>query len=182
MTTKGWCYFTVDSTRPKAPTVTTPAGAVYAVCPDDGDGCGAATGGPGIAGQFTFSKNSVDANIVAFEYKLATDKSWTKVSATSSLTRSVKPALSGVQVLYVRAVDSVGSGQSGETTAIRFNVAEGEGPSGLWHFNDFAPDSGGRLRQIRGRRRAAGTNSPCTRPVRAGRRRPGWAMRTDLCG
>ncbi|MFE7124570.1 LamG-like jellyroll fold domain-containing protein [Streptomyces sp. NPDC057617] len=143
VTTKGWCYFTVDSTRPKAPTVTTPAGAVYAVCPDDGDGCGAATGGPGIAGQFTFSKNSADANIVAFEYKLATDKSWTKVSATSSLTRSVKPALSGVQVLNVRAVDSVGTGQSGETTAIRFNVAEGEGPSGLWHFNDSAPNSGG---------------------------------------
>ncbi|WP_229919703.1 LamG-like jellyroll fold domain-containing protein [Streptomyces minutiscleroticus] len=142
VTTKGWCYFTIDSTRPKMPTVTAPAGAVYTVCPADSDGCGAATGGPGTAGQFTFTKNSADANIVAFEYKLATDKSWTKVSATSSVTRSIKPALSGVQVLYVRAVDSVGSGQSGETTAIRFNVAEGEGPSGLWHFDDAAPDSG----------------------------------------
>ncbi|MFD7134336.1 LamG-like jellyroll fold domain-containing protein [Streptomyces sp. NPDC059894] len=142
VTTKGWCYFTIDSTRPKAPTVTAPAGAVYAVCPDDGDGCGEATGGPGVAGQFTFTKNSADANVVAFEYKLATDKVWTKAAATSTLTRSVKPALSGVQVLYVRAVDSVGTGQSGETAAIRFNVAEGEGPFGLWHFDDSAPGSG----------------------------------------
>jgi hypothetical protein len=142
VTTKGWCYFTVDSTRPKAPTVTVPTGAVYALCPDDGDGCGAATGGPGVAGQFTFTKNAADANVVAFEYKLATDKTWTKATATSMLTRSVKPALSGVQVLYVRAVDSVGTGQSGETTAVRFNVAEGEGPSGLWHFDDSAPGSG----------------------------------------
>ncbi|MGW6796402.1 LamG-like jellyroll fold domain-containing protein [Streptomyces chartreusis] len=142
VTTKGWCYFTIDSTRPKAPTVTAPAGALYAVCPDDGDGCGTATGGPGIAGQFTFTKNSADVNVVAFEYKLATDKSWTKATAASTLTRSIKPALSGVQVLYVRAVDSVGTGQSGEITAIRFNVAEGEGPSGLWHFDDSAPGSG----------------------------------------
>ncbi|MFD6289080.1 LamG-like jellyroll fold domain-containing protein [Streptomyces sp. NPDC060205] len=142
VTTKGWCYFTVDSTRPKAPAVTVPKGAVYAVCPEDGDGCGVATGGPGVAGQFIFTKNSADSNVVAFEYKLATDKAWTKAAATSTLTRSVKPALSGVQVLYVRAVDSVGTGQSGETAAIRFNVAEGEGPSGLWHFDDGVPGSG----------------------------------------
>ncbi|MER8073125.1 LamG-like jellyroll fold domain-containing protein [Streptomyces sp. NPDC094034] len=142
VSTKGWCHFEIDSTRPKAPTVTAPAGAVYAVCPDDGDGCGEASGGPGVAGKFTLTKNSADSNIVAFEYKLATDKAWTKVAATSSLTRSIKPALSGVQVLYVRAVDNVGTGQSGETTAIRFNVAEGEGPSGLWHFDDSAPGSG----------------------------------------
>lgn len=141
LTTRGWCYFTIDSTRPKAPAVTTPSGAVYAVCPDDGDGCGAATGGPGVAGQFTFTRNSADANVVAYEYRLATDKAWTKVSATTSVSRSIKPALSGVQVLYVRAVDSVGTGQSGETTAVRFNVAEGEGPAGLWHFDDGAPGS-----------------------------------------
>ncbi|MFB9466988.1 LamG-like jellyroll fold domain-containing protein [Streptomyces cinereospinus] len=141
LTTTGWCYFTIDSTRPKAPAVTAPAGAVYAVCPDDGDGCGEGTGGPGVAGRFTFTKNSADSNIVAFEYKLSTDKAWTKVAAQSTLTLFVKPALSGVQVLYVRAVDSVGTGQSGETTAIRFNVAEGEGPSGLWHFDDSAPGS-----------------------------------------
>ncbi|MET8168731.1 LamG-like jellyroll fold domain-containing protein [Streptomyces sp. NPDC005329] len=141
VTTKGWCYFTIDSTRPKAPVVTAPTGAVYAVCPEDGDGCGAASGGPGVAGQFTFTKNSADANVVAFEYKLATDKVWTKASSTGALTRSVKPALSGVQVLYVRAVDNVGTGQSGATTAVRFNVAEGEGPAGLWHFDDGAPGS-----------------------------------------
>ncbi|MEV5984019.1 LamG-like jellyroll fold domain-containing protein [Streptomyces sp. NPDC052051] len=141
VTTKGWCYFEIDSTRPKAPTVTTPSGALYTVCPDGGDGCGAATGGPGLAGQFTFTKNSADNNIAAFEYKLATDKAWTKVSATGSVTRSVKPALSGVQVLSVRAVDSVGTGQAGETAAVRFNVAEGEGPSGLWHFDDASAGS-----------------------------------------
>ncbi len=143
VTTKGWCYFKIDSTRPKAPTITAPTGALYAVCPDDGDGCGAATGGPGQAGQFTFTKNSADSNIVAFEYKLATDTKWTKVSGTSSVTRSVKPALSGVQVLYVRAVDSVGTGQSGETTAIRFNVAESQGATGRWHFDDSPVGSGG---------------------------------------
>ncbi|MFD6532076.1 LamG-like jellyroll fold domain-containing protein [Streptomyces sp. NPDC060184] len=142
VTTKGWCYFQVDSTRPKAPQVTVPAGALYPICPDDGDGCGSATGAPGQAGQFTFTKNSADNNIVAFEYKLATDTKWTKVTATSSVTRSVKPALSGVQVLYVRAVDSVGTGQSGETKTIRFNVSEGQGASGRWHFDDGAPNSG----------------------------------------
>ncbi|MFE4666738.1 LamG-like jellyroll fold domain-containing protein [Streptomyces sp. NPDC056716] len=142
VTTKGWCYFTVDSTRPKAPTVTTPTAATYGLCPDEGDGCGLGTGGPGVAGQFTFTKNSADANITAFEYKLATDKVWTKVTATSAITRSIKPALSGVQVLTVRAVDSVGTGQSGESTTVRFNVAEGEGPAGLWHFDDAAPGSG----------------------------------------
>ncbi|MFF3375787.1 LamG domain-containing protein [Streptomyces sp. NPDC002680] len=140
--TKGWCYFTIDSTRPKAPTITAPTGALYEVCPDEGDGCGAATGGPGKAGQFVFTKNTADNNIVAFEYKLATDTKWTKVSGTSSVTRSVKPALSGVQVLYVRAVDSVGTGQSGEATAIRFNVAESQGASARWHFNDSPVNSG----------------------------------------
>ncbi|MCX5527468.1 hypothetical protein OG342_32200 [Streptomyces bobili] len=142
VTTKGWCYFQVDSTRPKPPLVTTSAGALYSVCPEEGDGCGVATGGPGQAGQFTFTRNSVDSNIVAFEYKLATDTKWAKVSATSSVTRSIRPVLSGVQVLSVRAVDSVGTGQAGEIKAIRFNVAEGQGASGRWNFDDGAPGSG----------------------------------------
>jgi hypothetical protein len=142
VTTKGWCYFTIDSTRPKAPTITNPAGSLYEVCPIEGDGCGAATGGPGKAGAFVFTKNAADTNIVAFEYKLATDTKWTKVAGTSSVLRSVKPVLSGLQVLYVRAVDSVGTGQSGDTTAIRINVAESKGASARWNFNDSAVGSG----------------------------------------
>ncbi|MGH1556301.1 LamG domain-containing protein [Streptomyces sp. L7] len=142
MTTKGWCYFTIDSTRPKAPTVTNPVGSLYDVCPVDGDGCGVATGGPGKSGAFVFTKNAADANIVAFEYKLATDTKWTKVAGTNSVLRSVKPVLSGLQVLYVRAVDSVGTGQSGDTTAVRINVAESEGASARWNFNDSAVGSG----------------------------------------
>ncbi|XUL94126.1 LamG-like jellyroll fold domain-containing protein [Streptomyces galilaeus] len=142
VTTKGWCYFTIDSTRPKAPTVTNPVGSLYDVCPVDGDGCGAATGGPGKSGAFVFTKNAADANIVAFEYKLATDTKWTKVAGTNSVLRSVKPVLSGLQVLYVRAVDSVGTGQSGDTTAVRINVAESKGASARWNFNDSAVGSG----------------------------------------
>lgn len=142
VTSTGWCYFKIDSTGPKAPTVTAPEGALYQVCADEGDGCGQATGAPGRAGQFTFTKNSADSNIASFQYKLATDKAWKPVTATSSITVSVTPQLAGVQLLNVRAVDSVGTGQAGETTTIRFNVAEGEGPSGLWHFSDGSVGSG----------------------------------------
>ncbi|MEU6604178.1 LamG domain-containing protein [Streptomyces shenzhenensis] len=125
--------------------MTTPAGAVYAVCPDDGDGCGLGTGGPGVAGPFTFAKSPEDKDIVAFEYKLATDTAWTQVPATDTATVSITPALAGVQVLSVRALSKTGSGLRGETTAVRFKVAEGAGPSGLWHFDDAAPGSGARL-------------------------------------
>ncbi|REE58828.1 serine/threonine protein kinase [Streptomyces sp. 3212.3] len=136
VTTKGWCYFKVDTTAPKAPTVTTDG--TYSLC--TANAC-AAGGGPGQGGDFYFKPATGDTNIAGYEYRLPTWPTWHSVTG-SAPTKLITPELPGTQTLQVRARDNVGSGRPGATTSFLFKVAEGEGASGRWHFDDAAPGSG----------------------------------------
>nr|WP_152884153.1 LamG-like jellyroll fold domain-containing protein [Streptomyces adustus] len=134
VTTKGWCYFKVDTTAPKAPVVT--FGSPYSEC--TADAC-APAGGPGAAGQFTFSPAAGDTNS-AYEYKLATSTAWSKPISGNKVTAKITPQLAGTQQLQVRAQDS--AGRWGGKTIVKFDVAEGQTAIGRWHFDDAAPGSG----------------------------------------
>ncbi|MFE6482469.1 LamG-like jellyroll fold domain-containing protein [Streptomyces sp. NPDC057757] len=132
VTTKGWCYFKVDTTAPKAPVVT--LAGPYTVC--TANDC-AAAGGPGVKGRFTFAPAAGDTNtVVGYRYKLSSSTSWSSTITGSPVTREIPPELAGTQVLQVRALDNVGSGRWGAITSVRFNVQEGQGATGRWHFDD----------------------------------------------
>ncbi|MET7894728.1 LamG domain-containing protein [Streptomyces mirabilis] len=136
VTTKDWCYFKVDPTAPKEPTVT--IGSPYSAC--TANACDPA-GGPGVVGQFTFLPASGDTN-TAYEYKLATSTAWSSPISASTASKGVgiTPQLAGTQQLQVRAEDS--AGRWGAKTIVKFNVAEGQTAIGRWHFDDAAPGSG----------------------------------------
>ncbi|MGW0828227.1 LamG domain-containing protein [Streptomyces sp. NPDC002845] len=143
VTTKGWCYFKVDSSAPKPPVIT--VGDPYDACVDGND-C-PAVGGPGVKGKFTFSPAAGDEDTVnAYSYKLASSARWSAWLAPNkgkALEREIGPELSGLQVLQVRARDNVGDQRAGRIASVLFNVAESEGATGRWHFDDSAPGSGG---------------------------------------
>ncbi|MFD7875496.1 LamG-like jellyroll fold domain-containing protein, partial [Streptomyces sp. NPDC059766] len=136
VTTKGWCYFKVDTTAPKAPTVTTDG--TYTLC--TANAC-APGGGSGLGGNFFFRPASGDTNIAGYEYRLPTWPTWHSVTG-SAPTKLITPELPGTQTLQVRARDNVGSGRPGATTSFLFKVQEGEGATGRWHFDNAAPGSG----------------------------------------
>ncbi|MFR9799263.1 LamG domain-containing protein [Streptomyces sp. MS06] len=134
VTTKGWCYFKVDTTAPKAPTIT--FGSPYSAC--TADAC-ASAGGPGVEGQFTFSPASADTN-TAYEYKLVTSTTWSPPISGNKVATGITPQLAGTQQLQVRAQDS--AGRWGAKAIVKFNVAEGQTAIGRWHFDDASPGSG----------------------------------------
>ncbi|WP_308013352.1 LamG domain-containing protein [Streptomyces beigongshangae] len=136
VTTKGWCYFKVDTTAPKAPVITFKG--PYSSC--TADAC-AAAGGPGVKGSFTFAPASGDAGtVVGYRYKLASASAWSATVRGATVTRDIAPDLAGTQVLQVRALDNVGSGRWGAIAGVRFNVQEGRGATGRWNFLDGATD------------------------------------------
>ncbi|MFR9780546.1 LamG-like jellyroll fold domain-containing protein [Micromonospora sp. MS34] len=157
--TTGWCYFKVDPTAPKAPTMA--IAAPYTPC--TANDCQAA-GGPGQAATLTFGPASGDTN-VAYQYKLSSADAWSSEISGSTVTKAVTPQRSGTYSVYVRAKDSVG--RWGAQNVLDFLVAAGSGPVGRWHFDessgaaldaatgDGADDAtlyGGAVRDDRGRR------------------------------
>ncbi|WP_371660676.1 LamG domain-containing protein [Streptomyces sp. NBC_00280] len=129
VTTKGWCYFKVDSTAPKAPKIT--VGSPYTACTDTACAPG---GGPGQKGTFTFAPATGDTNNVAYQYKLSSANAWSTAVNGSTVTKDIAPDRSGTHTLYVRAKDSVG--RWGAQNVVDFLVAAGEGPVGRWHFDE----------------------------------------------
>ncbi|MGW2343334.1 LamG domain-containing protein [Streptomyces sp. NPDC001661] len=132
-----WCYFKIDSTAPKAPTIT--AGSPYTSC--------TATlcegkGGPGVPGSFTFKPNALDKDITGYRWRLLTTSAKeTKTVTGSTVTVSnVTPSLSGTQVLSVEAKDV--RSRWGTPAEFTFKVSPAAGPVGTWHFDDGAPESG----------------------------------------
>ncbi|WP_256070125.1 MULTISPECIES: LamG domain-containing protein [unclassified Streptomyces] len=126
--TVGWCYFRVDSTAPKAPKVT--VAAPYSECL--ANAC-AAAGGPGTGAAFSFAPASGDTTNIAYEYKLSSSPAWSKPVNGATVHVTVTPRLAGTQQLMVRAEDGAGWGAS---QPFLFSVKEGQGPVGLWHFDD----------------------------------------------
>lgn len=148
-TTTGWCYFKVDPTAPKAPTLT--LGSPYTPCTPES--C-AAHGGPGKEASFTFGAATGDNNNVAYEYRLSSTGAWQSAKKVcrgvisndvcASLPErsefvigwkgSFTPDSSGTRRLYARGKDNVG--RWGAQNILDFLVAGGEGPTGRWHFDE----------------------------------------------
>jgi len=127
--TTGYCYFKVDPTRPKAPGIA--LSSPYSVC--DTSSCTAA-GGPGSDVTFTFSPASGDAATnTNYEYKLTSSAAWSSPIAASKPTAAFTPPTSGTFSVFVRAEDSLGWGAQ---NSVDFLVAEGDGPTGQWHFDE----------------------------------------------
>ncbi len=127
------CYFKVDKTAPKAPTVT--LNSTYTPCTTTSCAPG---GGPGAPGSFTFSPAAGDANNVAYQYKQSTETVWRTPKTTGpSVSEMITPQLPGTYQLEVRAKDNVG--RWGASQVVSFLVREGTGPVGRWHFDE---DSG----------------------------------------
>ncbi|NMO33555.1 LamG domain-containing protein [Streptomyces sp. GMY01] len=124
----GYCYFRIDSTAPKAPTISVKA--PYTECTTNACLPG---GGPGLTAAFTFQHNAADTNVKSFQYKLSTTSTW---SSTTGTTASVVPQRSGTYTLQVRGKDDVGTGRLGDIAQIDFVVAAGAGPVGRWHFDE----------------------------------------------
>lgn len=123
-----FCYFTIDSTAPKPPTVTFTS--TYSVCVTGGD-C-TPKGRPGTPGDVTFGPASGDTN-TAYAYKLSTDSAWRPWKTGATVSETITPVDSGTIFLEVLAKDS--AGRTGQNK-VRFLVDEGEGPVGKWTFNE----------------------------------------------
>lgn len=124
------CYFTVDTTAPKAPQVT--IGSPYTACTSND--C-VAHGGPNVAGTFTFAPAAGDAN-VAYQYRLSSQDAWSSALSGSTVSAKITPTHAGTYRLYVRGKDGVGTGRWGAEAVVDFLVAAGTGPVGTWHFNE----------------------------------------------
>ncbi|MGW1269923.1 LamG-like jellyroll fold domain-containing protein [Streptomyces sp. NPDC002491] len=126
-----WCYFKIDSTAPKAPTIST--GTPYTQCTAnlcDGQG------GPGVPGSFTFTPNAADKDVIGYRWRLLTTSAQgtKEVNGSTAAVTDVTPSLAGMQVLSVEARDV--RNRWGTPTEFRFKVAPAIGPTGTWHFDD----------------------------------------------
>nr|WP_234029446.1 LamG domain-containing protein [Streptomyces sp. PsTaAH-124] len=123
------CYFRVDATAPRAPTITLKA--PYSECvPND---C-VPKGGAGVPATFAFKPDAADTNVVSYEYKLSSASAW---SSTKNATATFIPPRSGTYTLQVRGRDNVGTGRAGDIAQIDFVVSTvGDDPIGRWHFNE----------------------------------------------
>jgi Concanavalin A-like lectin/glucanases superfamily len=125
--TNDWCYFKVDSTRPKAPGIA--VASPYSRCAANACAPG---GGPGVDASFTFTPYSGGTN-TAYMYKLSTEVSWSAPIPGSTVTKVITPSAPGTYTIFVRAKDTIGWGAQ---NAIDFVVDEGPGPVGQWHFDE----------------------------------------------
>ncbi|MFJ6393902.1 LamG domain-containing protein [Streptomyces sp. NPDC091972] len=125
--TGDWCYFKVDSSRPKAPGIA--VASPYSRC--TANAC-APGGGPGVKATFTFTPYAGDTN-TAYMYRLSTDVSWSAPLPGATVTKDIVPSAPGTYTIYVRAKDTISWGAQ---NAIDFVVAEGPGPVGQWHFDE----------------------------------------------
>lgn len=125
--TTGWCYFKIDSTAPKKPTIT--FNGPYTPCVTND--C-VPQGKPGLAGSFTFGPAAGDIN-TAYSYKLSTDTTWSPWKTGATVTISAVPPTSGTIRLHAMAKDLNGPGQE---DIVDFVVKEGDGPVGHWNFDE----------------------------------------------
>ncbi|CAM5654775.1 hypothetical protein GCM10010261_63760 [Streptomyces pilosus] len=140
-TTTGWCYFTVDSSAPKAPQITIDL--PYTQCTTNA--C-VPSGGPGIAGTFRFAPDQTDKDIVSYQYTVTGMSPYSSVSG-STASVSITPKEPGTLTLWARAKDNVG--RYGAWNAVDYLVAAGSGPMARYHFTessgvavDSAPEDG----------------------------------------
>ncbi|MFI9757919.1 LamG domain-containing protein [Streptomyces sp. NPDC051963] len=143
-----WCYFVIDSTAPKAPTIEPKdpvKGSPYLECVTDA--C-PAEGGPGVAGSFVFKPNAVDDDILKYRWTLtgpngqvgpAHTVDATKDTHTAEVT-TVTPSMGGTHHLKVWSMDV--RNRTGTPETFDFQVILPPGPIGRWRFDDVPPSSG----------------------------------------
>ncbi|OQD51771.1 serine/threonine protein kinase [Streptomyces phaeoluteigriseus] len=132
-----WCYFKIDSTAPKAPTITSVS--PYTQCTTN---LCEGKGGPGVPGSFTFQPNAADKDITGYRWRLLPSAANTTrtVSGSSATVNDVTPSLAGTQTLSVEAKDV--RNRWGTPAEFIFKAVPASGPVGTWHFDDGAPSSG----------------------------------------
>ncbi|MFE9439200.1 DNRLRE domain-containing protein [Streptomyces sp. NPDC006602] len=111
-TWSAWQTFTVDTTKPGAPFVSSTD------YPQDGKW----HGGAGTSGQFTFSPASGTSDLSGYVYSLDGAAAQT-VSATGSATVTLTPAADGHRTLRVQAKDKAGN----VSTAVSYDFLVGQG-------------------------------------------------------
>ncbi|MEU5057469.1 MULTISPECIES: LamG-like jellyroll fold domain-containing protein [unclassified Streptomyces] len=141
-----WCYLRIDSTAPKAPTIT--SNGPYTAC--TANAC-VAQGGPGVPGSFTVKPNSADIDVKAYRWRLLTSDAEDTVTVKPATTNGaititdVTPGLSGTQTLSVESsdlkLDKDGRVRWGDPAQFDFKVALAPGPTGRWRFDDGASGS-----------------------------------------
>lgn len=142
-----WCYFTIDSSAPQAPTIQPKDpvnGSPYVECVT---GSCAPKGGPGVAGSFVFTPNSADTDITAYQWTLhgpsgqvgAAHTVAAKADHTAEIA-NVIPSTGGSHYVEVWAIDV--RARLGTPRTFDFQVSLPSGPVGRWHFDDAAPGSG----------------------------------------
>jgi RHS repeat-associated protein len=109
-----WCEFSVDTTRPGVPFVSS------ALYPSTATDNGWGHGGYGQAGQFTFTPATGNTDVVAYVYQLDSDTAPTTLNAANPTTVSITPREDGRRTLTVRAKDR--AGQLSEPNTYTFNV------------------------------------------------------------
>jgi hypothetical protein len=125
-----------DATAPLPPRVT--LAAPYSSCATE---CHAA-GGPGVPATFTFAPDPADTDIVAYDYHLSSEATWSSVTGETATVTHI-PQQGGFYRLEVRAFDEVG--RAGAAAHVYFLVAGGETTLGRWRFDEAsgpARDSG----------------------------------------
>ncbi|MEU6497423.1 LamG domain-containing protein [Streptomyces sp. NPDC046984] len=139
-----WCYFVLDSTAPKPPSIAPKAGSPYVECKTDPCPPG---GGRGVAGTFVFSPNSADGDIEKYQWTLTGPSGQVggvhTIPARADHTAEVSdvvPAMGGTHHLKVSAIDV--RNRTGTSETFDFQVQLPPGPVGRWHFDDGAPASG----------------------------------------
>ncbi|WP_405810082.1 LamG domain-containing protein [Streptomyces sp. NBC_01520] len=136
------CYFQVDATAPKAPTIG--FNGPYTLCTTTD--C-AQHGKPGLPGSFTFGPYAGDVN-KAYRYALSTGSNpdanpqYIYPPAGSPVTvTDVTPMDSGTIHLRVEAQDAAGTGRWGAPNIVDFLVKESDAPVGRWSFNEASGDA-----------------------------------------
>lgn len=117
----GWCGFSVDTTPPDAPTLTS---SVYKTSGCAPDGCGSL----GVADTFTFSSTSTD--VVKYRWGFTNPPS-TTVRAGESVRWT--PPSSGLKKLFVEAVDHAGLSKR---STFEFTVAGAKPAEAYWFGGD----------------------------------------------
>lgn len=131
--TTGWCYFIVDQTAPKSPGIS--VSDPHTECLPNS--CMAA-GGPGQGIWFHFRPAEGDDDIVAYEWRLSSQDSWTSETEYPGTWDNpiVTTPTAGLNRLYVRGIDD--AGREGAHATFDVLVKAGEGPVARWHFDELS--------------------------------------------
>lgn len=130
----GWstavCEFTVDTSKPAAPTVTPVATGYAAVYK-----AGVERGGKGLAGAFAFGASGA-TDVVSYKYGFNTNPPTTSVTGASP-TVTYTPTAAVPVTLYVQSIDKAGNVSA--TTSYKFDVAAPK-EDAIWTFDDVSQE------------------------------------------